>query len=118
MTYNDQLLTPEWGNKRKEIIDRDNGQCQICLSQKELHVHHKTYLSNRMAWDYPSELLITLCGSCHSLFHAVERSRFIFKEDILEIAKRTSQSVSALAALDRQIGLKEVENFIKRTEHG
>jgi hypothetical protein len=36
-----------------------------------LEVHHKKYISGLLAWQYPSELLITLCRSCHESIHTV-----------------------------------------------
>lgn len=108
MTYEEQLSDIRWLNKRDVILDRDNHECQICLSTELLHVHHKTYFSGRMAWEYADEFLITLCHKCHGLFHGVERhERKYFRVDILQIAERTSKSVAALAALDRQIMMKE-----------
>lgn len=28
-------------------------------------VHHRDYLKDKEPWDYPDELLVTLCESCH-----------------------------------------------------
>jgi len=61
MTYQEQLLTPEWKSVRQEVIDRDFGICQICMSSKNLNVHHKTYIDGLKAWEYPLFYLITLC---------------------------------------------------------
>ena len=35
----------------------------------DLHVHHKYYVKNTLAWDYELDSLITLCGTCHADFH-------------------------------------------------
>lgn len=70
MTYEDQLLTPEWKAKRQEVIDYFWGYCTKCMSSKNIQVHHKYYVDGRMAWEYPIELcLITLCRDCHQLEH-------------------------------------------------
>jgi 5-methylcytosine-specific restriction endonuclease McrA len=34
------------------------------------HVHHKYYVLNSMAWEYPDEALILLCNKCHFKFHS------------------------------------------------
>jgi hypothetical protein len=67
MTYKEQLDRPEWQKKRLEILDRDNWTCQHCDSTTEqLHVHHRYYVSGRMAWEYPGIALQTLCKHCHA----------------------------------------------------
>jgi 5-methylcytosine-specific restriction endonuclease McrA len=69
MEYKDQLLTSEWKAKRKEILDRDNNECQMCMSNKLLHIHHKRYITGHMAWEYDDTFLITVCESCHNKHH-------------------------------------------------
>lgn len=65
-TYKEKLTDPRWQRKRLEILTRDNYTCQKCQStEKQLQVHHRHYISHREPWDYPSELLITLCYVCH-----------------------------------------------------
>lgn len=76
MTYEEQLQTPEWAAKRREIIERDLGMCQRCMSSRELQVHHKRYRPGRMAWEYYGTWenfdLITLCRKCHCAEHGIE----------------------------------------------
>lgn len=64
--YNELLKDPRWQKRRLEIFERDNWTCQICgTKDKMLHVHHIAYIKNRKPWDYPDNLLITLCEECH-----------------------------------------------------
>lgn len=48
-------------------MSRDLFECQLCHSKEHgmLHVHHRHYLKGREPWDYPGELLVTLCKDCH-----------------------------------------------------
>lgn len=70
LTYNEQLLTNEWQVKRKEALEFDKHTCQICFHKdKPLEVHHKRYISGKMAWEYNVRDLITLCHNCHSIYH-------------------------------------------------
>jgi len=69
ITYEEQLQTQEWKHRRAEIIERDFGMCQKCMSSKNLHVHHTRYIDGLMAWEYSDWYLITLCANCHSLEH-------------------------------------------------
>jgi 5-methylcytosine-specific restriction endonuclease McrA len=64
--YSEVLRDPRWQKKRLEILNRDGWSCQKCGSAKDaLHVHHREYKAGRLPWDYPGELLITLCQKCH-----------------------------------------------------
>ena len=36
----------------------------------DLNVHHKYYISEKMAWEYKNDALITLCASCHKEEHS------------------------------------------------
>lgn len=68
MKYSAQLKDRRWIAKRKIILKRDNHTCQRCDTTKDnslLNVHHKYYMPNLMAWEYPNEALITWCYSCH-----------------------------------------------------
>jgi len=71
MTYKEQLLSPNWQRRRLEILQRDEFTCQTCYdSESTLHVHHKTYVKGRKAWEYEGHELITLCKDCHENAHA------------------------------------------------
>lgn len=70
MTYYEQLKSPEWAAKRQEIIDIANGLCEICENEnlkpnEKLQVHHGVYIKDKMAWDYPNDVLYCLCPICH-----------------------------------------------------
>ena len=66
MTYSEKLKDPRWQKKRLEILSRDEFTCKICGSKTTtLNIHHRHYINGREPWDYPSELLITLCEICH-----------------------------------------------------
>ena len=66
MPYRDYLLTPEWRERRKHILERDGYHCQVCYSTERLNVHHRTY--GRRGNEDDNDL-ITLCQDCHYIFH-------------------------------------------------
>lgn len=74
-TYGALLFRKEWKDKRKEILDRDK-VCVVCNSYDYLQVHHRQYHfvvrdnKYKMPWEYPGNLLITLCESCHKRGHS------------------------------------------------
>jgi hypothetical protein len=64
--YAEKLKNPRWQKKRLKILERDGWACQKCFdNESTLVVHHRLYLTRTEPWDYPDELLITLCEDCH-----------------------------------------------------
>lgn len=59
-------------------MERDNFTCQHCGSkEKELQVHHKAYKKGLKPWEYPDDMLITLCSDCHEM--ETESSRALYQ---------------------------------------
>jgi hypothetical protein len=70
LTYQQQLQHPNWQKKRLETLEDANWTCEICGDKEStLNVHHKRYISKRMAWEYERDLLAVLCNTCHSAQH-------------------------------------------------
>jgi len=71
MTYKEQLKDRRWQIKRNKILERDNYTCQnkACGHRGNtsvlLEVHHLDYINDFKAWEYPDDMLITLCKVCH-----------------------------------------------------
>lgn len=71
-TYLQLLRDPRWQKKRLEIFQRDGWACTKCYNEnEELHVHHARYFKGKAPWEYPDQLLSTLCDSCHKTTHGV-----------------------------------------------
>ena len=74
-SYGELLFRPEWRARREEILQRDNHSCVVCSGSDGLQVHHRQYHfvvrqnQFKLPWDYPDNLLITLCNSCHNRGH-------------------------------------------------
>jgi 5-methylcytosine-specific restriction endonuclease McrA len=78
LTYIELLQDPRWQKKRLEIMHRDEFTCQDCFDgTSPLSVHHKYYIHNTDPWDYPNEMLITLCDNCHKSW---EDDKYIINE--------------------------------------
>ena len=72
MTYREQLLHPNWQRKRLEMLNAAGWECSNCgRKETTLHVHHRTYLKGRMAWEYSAEQLAVLCEVCHDNEHVM-----------------------------------------------
>ncbi len=69
-TYQELLKDPRWIKRRNEILTRDKNTCQSCGAQdKYLHVHHLNYWDGFLPWEYPDDMLVTLCKDCHWNMH-------------------------------------------------
>lgn len=69
-SYSELLKDPRWQKKKTEILKRDKFTCRLCKdTETTLHVHHKEYINGNAPWDYPNDLLITLCEHCHSVLY-------------------------------------------------
>ena len=62
-----------WRNKRKQIINRDNNECQMCKKQGRVSkgetVHHIKHLKDYPTLALADDNLITLCFHHHELMH-------------------------------------------------
>lgn len=61
-----------WQKQRKKALERDNYQCQECLSTEGLEVHHvlpfRFFVRSRVANRLHN--LLTLCRDCHQKIHS------------------------------------------------
>jgi 5-methylcytosine-specific restriction endonuclease McrA len=66
LNYKIYLQTAHWQKTRKRKLSQAKYRCQVCYSQKKLHVHHRTY--KRIGKEWLIDLTV-LCEDCHDLFH-------------------------------------------------
>ena len=68
-TYQEKLRDKRWQLKKTEILTRDNFKCQnpSCKSNENasVEVHHLDYIPDIAPWEYPNDMLVTLCNPCH-----------------------------------------------------
>lgn len=64
--YNEYLVSSEWLEKRRRVLERDNYICQACLVRKATEVHHLTYAHT---FDEPLFDLVSVCRICHRRLH-------------------------------------------------
>ena len=65
-SYSERLQDPRWQKKRLRIMERDKFACRECGNTKNtLNVHHGCYIPGRDPWEYPDNVLRTLCEDCH-----------------------------------------------------
>lgn len=61
------LQSEEWAAKRRLIIERAGGRCQVCNDSRSLHGHHRTY--DTLGTDHELNDCVCLCKTCHKGFH-------------------------------------------------
>lgn len=75
--YSEYLKHPLWQKLRIEVLERDGFKCRKCgksIGASSLEVHHKQYHPGKRPWEYPPEELISLCRTCHELFHFLKEN--------------------------------------------
>lgn len=68
MDYKEYLKTEHWQEVRELKLQSVNYKCQICNSNKELSIHHRSY-ENLYDEQNHLEDLTVLCKECHGLYH-------------------------------------------------
>lgn len=114
MDYKEQMKSPKWQKRRLEIMNRDNFTCQMCGdTENELHVHHIKYLEDMNYWDYPDNLLITLCSRCHGREH-LHKDETIFSliEDLNNIGSTYTEICFILAYAYFNLKKKTEDNML------
>lgn len=98
--YKKKLLDHRWLVKRKEILERDEYTCQYpgCQNKDGLQVHHKEYIPTIEPWEYPNDMLLSLCAIHHEkelyrnkvekqLFSAFKMNGFLLS-DLLHLSTK------------------------------
>lgn len=135
MDYKEQIKSPKWQRRRLEILQRDDFTCQICgCKDKMLHVHHTAYERNKMIWEYPDEMLITMCNECHSLEHNMDnlitkllhmiKTRGVTNHEIITLldfidTKLFNGESDAILKITGEYGIQEITNYpyVKQLEN-
>ena len=74
-TYEILLADPRWGIKKEMILHRDDYKCVVCGHKSGLQEHLRQYHYRvdlkrfKAPWEYPDNLLISLCEPCHAEGH-------------------------------------------------
>ncbi len=88
-----------WQQMRLRIMERDYWACCACGPKSEnatLNVHHAYYEAGKAPWEYPEDALMTLCESCHTEYHRLQRK---IQEAIAAIALEGGSPIVELREL-------------------
>jgi hypothetical protein len=104
-TYSDKLKDPRWQKKRLEILERDEWACRACTSTKDtLHVHHIKYEKSHEPWEAQDDELITLCESCHDIWH------YLFN------GKKCPDTICLVAELYSDLEWEKIQKWLKKNK--
>ena len=67
--YHSYMTSPEWYDRRRRVLLRDNHRCQSCLELPATQVHHLTY---RHLGNEPLFELVSVCNDCHERITALD----------------------------------------------
>lgn len=64
--YNQYLLSSDWLDRRKKVLERAGGLCEGCRQAPANQVHHLTYkhVGRELLYE-----LVALCSACHEIAH-------------------------------------------------
>lgn len=100
LTYSEKLKDRRWLNKRTEILIRDGFSCVECRKENSnLEVHHLDYIYGIEPWDYPNDMLVSLCPTCHEK----ERARTKVEKVLLTTMKMKGFMLGDLLSLSCKI---------------
>jgi len=73
-----------WKKKRKQILERDNHECQKCKARggysRATTVHHIKHLTDRPDLALTDSNLVSLCSACHNEEHPEKLLKYIAGE--------------------------------------
>jgi 5-methylcytosine-specific restriction endonuclease McrA len=72
-SYGHYLNSVHWKDKKSKFYSsgRFFGACAVCVSTKDLEVHHRTY---ERVGNEPVSDLVCLCRKCHEKFHSKKKT--------------------------------------------
>lgn len=68
MDYANYLKSPRWRKLSAKVKAQAGNRCQLCMSEFDLQVHHRSYRYLGTAQEIFD--LVCLCGKCHAGFHS------------------------------------------------
>jgi len=105
MTYSEKLRDPRWQKKRLQIMERDGFACRVCsATTKPLNVHHLAYFPRTDPWDYPSQMLITLCDDDHKAEEEGKSAADAMLIEALRSSGAMNLDLDRIAQIVRELG--------------
>ena len=119
--YAEALLNPKWQEKRSRILRRDLYTCVVCQTKsRTLHVHHLEYKDGKRPWEYPDDMLVTLCDRCHATNHKKRNPKLVKndakKSDMVKILNGIMATCGWKRFVDLKADLLELQKKYQKIE--
>lgn len=113
LKYEDYLKTEYWKNLSESIKKEADYRCQICNSEDDLNVHHRSYKYKGFL-ELEKKDLICICEKCHSIYHVNQ----IYDGQILKSCSKFFESLEKgfLNTNKIKIGFKELDVLLNINE--
>lgn len=81
-------MSDEWASIKLDLFLIRGRKCEICSSEKNIQVHHKTY---KNIFNENPEDLVVVCNNCHVKLHDKKRKP---SKLVKKIIKNTTQTLA------------------------
>lgn len=117
--YSDLLKDGRWQERRLTVLQRDKFTCTICHKTELLEVHHFDYFGDFKPWEYPNDMLITVCDECHNK----ENKRYKAEKLLLNTLKIKGFMVGDLLSLSCKFDTEDkfttsLLTTLRKMQHG
>ncbi|KAA0566126.1 HNH endonuclease [Bacillus sp. CH30_1T] len=95
---------------KQEVKERDDWRCVVCVSETDLHVHHK--IPRDKGCIHHLYNLVTLCSSCHSAIETADVNKAFNKCLINYKKNKYSHNKTLNISIDKKLFREEVEGAL------
>jgi len=99
--YKQYLKSEKWQKVRKTLFLERGKKCELCLSSKNLHIHHLTY--ERIFNEQLIDLQI-LCRKCHEKAHDIHK-KVKSKKPKISLAQKVARKKKAKKKAKKRLGI-------------
>lgn len=114
LKYDEYLKTEYWKNLSETIKREADYRCQICNSEENLNVHHRSY-EHKGFLELEKKDLICICEKCHSIYHINQN----YNGDIQDITTEFFEKLEAELNCDNKkiiTGIQDLDSSLNITE--
>lgn len=99
--YKEYLKSEKWQKLRKTVFSERGKKCELCLSSKNLHIHHLTY---ERIFNEDLKDLQVLCRKCHESTHNITK-KVKSKKTKISLAQKVARKRKAKRKAKKRLGV-------------
>lgn len=109
LKYEDYLKTEYWKELSEVIKKEADYKCQICNSDSNLNVHHRSYEYKGIP-ELEKKDLVCICDKCHSIYHVNQDYNGYIEDIAAEYFEKLEEKMSDNKKIIT--GFKELDNLL------